>query len=765
MPTYEQLYHLKLGNLKSAADRWAETSTKFKGLHSSFGDRVERPYKDAGWRQPALTAAYAGTKTTEAKQEFEDAQVEARSISKILGDLHTKLKAYQAELRECADVKAKNKGLHVSAKGEVTARDDLSDDPMRHHDPDYQDLIRQQHADIDATVAELEGILRKATEADEEACYALNKNLGGDNANFNDNVYTSLNEADAARDSARALELAGKGKNMTDQELTELNALLKEHGNDTTITPDGKGGFKEIKDPRFAEKFATGLGPKGTLAFWSEMADPYGGAYGRSEEREKLLKDLQKQLGTTLGNATQSDSKAMADWKQEMIKIGPQRLEIDDAGNPYGFQVMSNLMRNGEYDNSFLQSYGDALLKTEKPWNDGDANHGLGLDRLWTGNLNSGDLNFGSKNDRGNDPMTGFLEALGHNPEASAKFLSDDAHFDYLVGGEEDTKARVWPHDTAFGGDRDKIGGYDSLGHALESATLGEPYGTDPSHPNRGMDGATEVMEQVVKRYGTDSDLVNDRDGLQDSVARMGAAYMDDLNYAVSDIGAGGNLIDKDGRFPAQDHDRLGISSREASNFLHGLAQDKESHAALSVAQQAYTSGQLADPNTSSTDARAVGSVGATVHGILDQGRMDAIDEKYGDDLDAKNKEIAESTAWKTAATSMAVGAGVGLVAVPTMGAGAIAVPIVMGVAEGSANTYFGNSFNEAAEEEAKLYEDKKDDERRMDKQGYEDSGLKASYSPMNTYTAEHATTEREQLEMWGDVRDGYNAGIEYARD
>ncbi|MFE3851206.1 DUF6571 family protein [Streptomyces griseorubiginosus] len=747
MPTYEQLYHLKLGNLKTAADRWAETATKFKGLHTSFGERVERPYKDAGWRQPVMTAALAGTRTTEAKQEFDDARVEADGVAKVLDDLHGKLKTFQAQLRHCADVKAKEKGLHVDAKGEVTARDDLSDDPMRHHDPDYQDLIRQQHADIDAIVAELEGILRKATEADEEACYALNKNLGGDNANFNDKVYTSLDGADAARDSARALELAGKGKDMSDQELTELNALLREHR----------------KDDRFAEKFATGLGPKGTLAFWSEMADPYGGAYNRSDDREKLLKDLQQQLGTTLGTATHSDSKAMTEWKREMIELGPQRLEIDDAGNPYGFQVMSNLMRHGEYDNAFLQSYGDALIKTEKPWNDGDANHGLGLDRLWTGNFNSGDLNFGSANDRGNDPMTGFLEALGHNPEASAKFLSDDKHFDYLVGGGEDTKARDWPHDTAFGGDRDKIGGYDSLGHALESATLGEPYGTHPSHPNRGMEGATEVMEQVVKRYGEDSDLVNDRDGLQDSVARMGAAYMDDLNYAVSDIGDGGNLVDKDERFPAQGHDRLDVSTREVTEFLYGMGQDEDSHAALSVAQQAYTSGALADPGASNSDAVVAGRVGATVHGILDQGRMHAIDEKYGDDLDAKNKALAESTSWKTAASSMAVGAGVGLIAVPTMGVGAIAVPIAVGVAEESANTYFGNSFNESAEAEAKRYEDVKDGERRMNKNAYMDAGMETSYSPVNTYVAKNATAERDRLDMWQSIQDGYNSGIRQA--
>ncbi|MEU0025448.1 DUF6571 family protein [Streptomyces sp. NPDC006335] len=746
MPTYEQLYHLNLANLRTAADRWAETSTKFKGLHTSFGDRVERPFKEAGWRQPVMTATLAGTRTTEAKQEFDDARIEADGIAKILTDLHTKLKGYQAELRHCADVKAKQKGLHVSAKGEVTARDDLSDDPMRHHDPDYQDLIRQQHSDIDAIVAELEGILKKAAEADEEACYALDKNLGGDNANFNDHVYTSLNEADATRDSIRALELAGKGKDMSDTELTELNALLKEHR----------------EDGRFAERFATGLGPKGTLAFWSQMADPYGGDHGRSEEREKLLQDLQKQLGTTLGTATQSDSKAMTDWKQDMIKLGPQRLEIDDAGNPYGFQVMSNLMRHGEYDNAFLQQYGDALIKTEKPWNDGDSHQGLGLDRLWTGNFNSADLNFGSKNDRGNDPMTGFLEALGHNPEASAKFLSKGEHFDYLVGGGDDTKARAWPHDTAFGGDHDKIGGYDSLGHALESATLGQRYDADPPHPNRGMDGAANIMEKVVQRYGSDPELLSDRDGLSDSVAEMGAAYMDDLNYAAADIGGSGNVIGKDELFPAAGRERMEVSPREAGEFLRSLGHDKDAHATVSLAQQAYTSGLLADPNTSPSEAATVARIGGTVHGILDQGRMDQIESDYGDKGDAKNREIAESTAWKSSATSIAIGAGVGLIAVPTMGAGAIAVPIAIGVAEGTANTYFGNMFEADAEEQAKEAEDERNKEKRMDENQFEDAGLTASQLPLNRYILNNGVAQEDSGEMVSGVQNAYMFGRQY---
>ncbi|MFF0010286.1 hypothetical protein [Streptomyces sp. NPDC005374] len=752
MPTYEQLYHLKLGNLKSAAGRWAETSTKFKGLHTSFGERVERPYKDAGWRQPVMTAAYAGTKTTEAKQEFEDAGIEANSVAKILNDLHTKLAAYQTELRECADVQAKNKGLHVSAKGEVTARHDLSQDNGARHDPDAQDLIRRQQADIDAIVAKLERILQKATDADEEACYALNKNLGGDNANFNDSVYTSLNDADAARDSARALELARKGKDMTDQELTELNALLEEHRNDTTITPDGKGGFKAVKDPRFAEMFATGLGPKGTLAFWSEMADPADNYYGRTDEREKLLKDLQNQLGTTLGNATQSDSKAMADWKHDIIELGPQRLEIDAAGNPYGFQVMSNLMRSGEYDSDFLQSYGNAVIKAEKPWNDGDASHGLGLDRLWTGTLNSGDLNFGSENDRGNDPMTGFLEALGHNPEASAEFLSDDKHFDYLVGGSEDPKSRDWPHDTAFGGDRDKIAGYDSLGHALESATIGRSYGSEVPPLHRTTEGAA-VMDRLVTTYGDHPELMHERAGIEDSLSKVGAAYIDDLNNGVSDFGdrngdARDPLYDTKGQAHAE------ISRSDALDFLSVMGQNEDTHAAMSQAQQAYTLGVL-DSTHNMTEAGSAVSTGAQMQGVLDDSRMKQIEADFAGDAKKQQEELGKSTEWIKWGTGAVIGGAVGIA---TGGTGAaIAVPLAAETVGGALETFVGQRIDDTAEK----YEMNANDTINQAQDKYTTTGESRAALPITAYITAHGIEEysTQHRQLTEAAAAGYDRG------
>lgn len=714
MPTYEQLYHLNLANLRTAADRWRETSTKFKGLHTSFGDRVERPYKDAGWRQPVLTATYAGTKTTEAKQEFHDAQIEANGIAGVLDSLHSKLKTAQADLRHCADVEAKEKGLHVSAKGEVTARDDLSDDGMARHDPDYLELIRQQNADIDAIVAKLERILERAAEADEEACYALNKNLGGDNANFNDKVYTSLDAADAARDSARALELADKGKDMSDKELAELNALLKEHSKD--------------KDSQFEEKFATGLGPKGTLAFWSEMADPYPAAYGRSEEREKLLKDLQNQLGTTLGTATHSDSKAMTEWKQEMIKLGPQRLEIDDADNPYGFQVMSNLMRHGEYDREFLLDYGNALVGHERKMGSE-----VDLDMVWTGNANTSDLNFGAENDRGNDPMTGYLEALGHNPEASADFFKKTENFDYLVGGSEETKARDWPADALMGDKSGKVAGHDSLGHALESATIGRPYGSEVPPLHRTADGAA-VMDRLVTTYGDHPELMHERPGIEDSLSKAGAAYIDDLNNGVSNFGDR-NGDARDPLYDTKGQAHAPISRGDALDFLTVMGQNEDTHAAMSQAQQAYTLGVL-DSTNNTTEAESAVRTGAQVHGVLDDSRMKQIESDYREDETKQKEELGKSTEWIKWGTGAVIGGAVG-VATGGMGA-AIAVPLAAETVGGALETFVGQQIDDTAEK----FEADNDDSLNQAQDEYTRTGESRAALPITAYITAHGIEE-----------------------
>jgi hypothetical protein len=199
MPTYEQLYHLNLSNLEAAADRWRETATKFKGLHTAYGDEVAAPFKQAGWHQPALTAGKADNDVRDAHQEFEDAQKEASGIAGVLASLHTELTKAKNDLHNLADVEAKKQDLHVSATGVVTPRNDASQDPIGRRDPDGQALIHEQQQACDAFAARITAVLQRAADADDTACWALRRDLGGYTDNFNSKVVTSLDTADTVR--------------------------------------------------------------------------------------------------------------------------------------------------------------------------------------------------------------------------------------------------------------------------------------------------------------------------------------------------------------------------------------------------------------------------------------------------------------------------------------------------------------------------------------------------------------------------------------
>ncbi|WP_230396535.1 hypothetical protein [Streptomyces blattellae] len=199
MPTYEQLYHLNLSNLKAAADRWEETANKFKGLHTEYGDQVARPFRQAGWTQPVLTVAKADNDIRAAQQQFESAHNEAKGIAGVLTSLHAELMKAKDDLHRLADVEARGQDLHVSPTGVVTPRNDVSQDVVARHDPDGQALIREQQEACEAFARRLESVLRHAAEADETACWALRRDLGGSRSDFNSNVVTSLSDANATR--------------------------------------------------------------------------------------------------------------------------------------------------------------------------------------------------------------------------------------------------------------------------------------------------------------------------------------------------------------------------------------------------------------------------------------------------------------------------------------------------------------------------------------------------------------------------------------
>ncbi|MFC8433197.1 hypothetical protein [Streptomyces sp. NPDC057253] len=671
MPTYEQLYHLNLSNLSAAADRWEETVTKFKSLHTAFGDEVAKPFKQAGWRQPVLTAAKADNDVRAAQQEFADAQKEAEGIAGVLTTLHAELKKAKDDLHHLAEVEAKKQDLHVSAAGVVTPRNDVNQQTWAHHDPDGQALIREQQQACDAFARRIEAVLQRAADADETACWALRRDLGNYTDNFNSQVVTSLDAADATH----AAELMKKGDKLTDTELTELNHLMKANA----------------KDPVFATDFYKQLGQEGSLKLYGQLALQTTDA---SDERRKLLQEMQRNMGNTLATATNAGKDPHLDkqWTDEFRKLGTQHVRLyPDSMNegPYGYQLLGGILRHGDYDPSFLTPIAEHVtqLHAKDPYffagtkgDFGDPQYGF---------------NPSGKNGAGYDPMNSVLEALGHSPKAATDYFSPPMqeyaqdgspkgdpqaildvdgstnYLDYLVNKDYESFPDITGHapdDVA----KSMNNFPDSLGHALEAATTGRSWDGNPhadSVPH--TDDQATLASQIVNKFGGEEgpELLNGKDGApyeaaRDSLGNIAAEYMGDVQRAVSSQ----DSLSVHG-VPAQ------LDPAHTEAFLAQVGQDPDAYAAITASQQAYTTAEVdramngATQSTVSVEERASSAVrpGATVAGIMSEARADAVFENQRAS-DADFNESAETA-------SKWVGRGLGLAT------GAIKVPVVGDVA------------------------------------------------------------------------------------
>ncbi|MFF4059288.1 hypothetical protein ACFYZ8_21445 [Streptomyces sp. NPDC001668] len=646
MPTYEQLYHLSLSNLKAAADRWQETATKFQGLHTAFGDEVARPFKQAGWRQPVLTAAKAESDVRATHQEFEDAQKEAEGIAGVLTTLHSALQKAKSDLHVLADVEAKKQDLHVDATGVVTPRNDLSHGAAR-HDPDGQALIREQQQACDALVSRIEAVLQQAADADESACWALRRDLGGRSDDFNSKVVTSLDAADATH----AAELMKKGAELTDTELTELNHLLKANRGDAEFSTD----------------FYQQLGQKGSLQLYGQLALQTSDA---SDERKELLREMQRNMGNTLATATDPDKKPhlSAQWAAEFRKLGTQHVKLypdSMSEGPYGYQLLGGILRYGTYDSSFLTPIAEHVtqLHADNPMFFANTKADFG-DSMYG-------FNPSGKNGAGYDPMNSVLEALGHSPQAAVDYFSppmeayaengthkgelseiDGAtnYLDYLTSKDYDSFPDITGHDPDAA--QKSMNDFpDSLGHALESAVSGQLY-DEHGEPVTGHSAEqATLMHQVVDKFGSDPSLISEKDNgplapLADSLGNMTAEYMYDVQKALA--GDSSNVPTN-----GVDAGLKDLNNGDLSVFLGAVGKDPDAYGAISNAQQTVTTqlirDTLADHSSGDTRTRAVETMvapGALLSGIMEESRSQAVYvEGIAKDEDF-NKSLATADKW-----------------------------------------------------------------------------------------------------------------------
>ncbi|MFF1453452.1 hypothetical protein ACFVYF_35745 [Streptomyces sp. NPDC058274] len=682
---------LRYGNFhqfSEAITDWEEMAKNLKDLATDADKNLKGKAQKADWAGKNATVTREFIDKTAG--EFADAHTQADTVAKILSDTRGELVGYRTQVNSAIEGGQRKNLTVIGYEGGFTVTTNVPPEGRATEDKTNQ-------GDITALRDEIQGILDKATESDTTAAKVLRLIVDQAKYGFSDASYEDRDSAAKAVAEADALAkiLAKNPHDVTNTELATLNANLAKYKN----------------DPLFAEEFAERVGPKKLLTFYAGIADPYQGQY--DPERSKQAKQLQKNLGITIGQATLSDSDKMQSWEKQMVKLGPGQLGTDDANNPTGYAVMSNLMRFGDYDDQFLNNYGDKLLAYDKQVN------GEGIS-LWVNNANQGDLNYwGYKNDRGRDPVTGFLEALGHNPGASEEFfarpdVTDGAvdrdsvdkdseindHLKYL------TQERVWVSDETLEGKDGYVAGRDSLGHALEAATTGYAYDASTDTIKAGGEQRTAatagVMEQVAYLYGGEGGptMLHNQPELADSLGKMAGAYIDDIDYELSGIGDHGKDA---GDFPGQYAGRAQFGNQGAIDFLSVLGQNEDSHKAVTTAQHLYTLSMLdAHPATSDANlhqARDVMAVGAEARGILDNSRVQQEETTHGVDSEEANKALGRSADWKKLMAGAVIAGGVAAVPVPGSTAAALVIaPLAADTLTEAANTLVGHEIDKATD-------------------------------------------------------------------
>lgn len=741
--SYSTVRDADLTPLSEAVAKWRNLPGRFTTIATSFNTEVSGALRASDWEGEAAEAAFR--KFDQVQKQMRNAADEAGDVHRLLDSALESFRSAQKRLRDVATEVSEDRNLKLSPAGLVYL------DPDDRKEPERLAVLRQAYEDVVRGYNDrVRTALEDATEADTALHWALSQDPNGRSPGFHPDMFRSVQDARQGRDRARKdadtlVELTSLGPDMTDEQLEQFNRLARRH--------EG--------DPYFAERFAVRTGPEGTLRFWQGIADarPSGSA------AEKTLAGIQESLSRTLATASHSTSPEMEKWKREVIRLGDERIYFSHpdkmvaSEGSYGFSVMSSLMRHGEYETDFLKDYGKSLFAFERK-HEGD------LADLWYVDGHKARLSFGS--DAGNDPVAGYLEALGHNPEA-AKEMFQSARWAKNPGEEKsldpDLKylllEREWPKDSAPG-EKGHLGyGYGELGHALEAATLGIPY----DRPDLGLNRdntAANVMHQVVAVVGEDKDYAADRPGVGDSLARMGAGYIDDLNWAISDFGeANYDERTRDAAFRgSRGLSHFDVGPNLATGFLVAAGRNEGGYEVLAAAQQEYTATLMRTQSGPNAEAGLILETGAKANGIIDHARVSDIKESYDDDKDEMERKLAESAEWEKFSVSQGVGIGAGLLTLPFGGptASAAVAFVVPAVVEGVASateTRYEVELNRELEKKM----DKFEEENRVSPAEFTSRGKVRSVDPLDAFVSAHGISRESEWLNRLDVQGRYYDG------
>ncbi|MFF3329075.1 hypothetical protein ACFYWX_05855 [Streptomyces sp. NPDC002888] len=571
----DALRHGNFAKLGEAVTDWEQMTEKLADLQKDAETNLKAKAHKAKWA--GANATVSREFITKTAAEFADAHTQADSITKILSDTRGELIGYRTQVND-AIARGAKQSLTVIDTGEGSFTVTRNTRPDWASDPSGKTDAVDQKA-VDDLRNEIQGILSKATESDNSAAKVLTLLVDQAKYGFADASYPDRDSA--AKVVAAAEKLARMAKNpadMTLEDIADFNRTMELYNGDSL----------------FAEQFATRLGPKGTLQFWTEMTHAHAGA--RDSELD-TMKSLQNNLSLTLATASFSDSDAMQDWKKDLIAERNTNFRAADSFSPVGAlgsQVISSLMRQGQYDTEFLDDYREKVFKADKAA--GDA----GTHDLWVKGYDTLDLVFGDGN--GRDPLEGLFEGLSHNPEAATHAFESKSDLDHMLGTTVYTERG------------------ESLGRALEAATTGAVVGDTsqlaPPHSETQVRIMRHIMEAVAQPGGG-ADLVSK--GLGDSFGNMAASYMPEISQTLSGHGA-------ESIFLTNSDDPDGLEKiPNVVRFLSAVSTDPEGRAGIILGESIYTStlleSHLTDPalfDGSQTQVLAdIGKNAGTIEGIV----------------------------------------------------------------------------------------------------------------------------------------------------
>lgn len=744
MLTYEDIINAPVEKLKAAVDAWEKMTGSAKTPGSLFQLAQEAEDMRAAADKASWQGVNAGvTKAFIAKtaKEFTDAAAEAKGVALILEDGYVAIKKAKDDLLNIRDHEGPAAGIHVDAKGKVTARSSIQEltPYQRAHDPGYQETLQRERENIAAWQAKIDRIVDNCDDTDVAFKNALEANVT-DRKDFSGPTYTALDQEEAAR----AAGLAAKGRDLTHTELQSLNELLKDNS----------------RSVEFSKNFYEKLGPEKSLAFFGALATDTS-KFGGEVDKQRLndVQELQRNLGLNLANASH-DSKFTAEWGPELRKLGTERIPLykGDYSGAFGYQLLGGIMRSGNYDPKFLNPMAEHVAQLHQKDSTLFSSRGAGT---FTNPFNPSGVN-----GAGYDPMTAMLEALGNSPDAAKQFFTDpptaynedgtvnagatadlgktdgtpiDNYLDFFGNEKWEGFPDTNEHNA---GDDSKARDHmpDALGRALEAATLGYPAGHPDGDVVRDAENAA-VMRTVMEKYGSDAGLLDHQKALADSLGTMGAGYVDDVNWALDKNGPnsvfapGGN---QEGRIDFADTvDGNGRSV--ARGFLSALGQHPDAYATLSTAEQVYTrsvlEGQVGPDGINEGGARSAVYVGAEVQGMLDQSRADQVEADGLKTHEDYEKAVQKRQGWIEMGAGVGVAASVAFLPVaPAVGAAAVLIPLATDAGSTVVEGVFSQFVGGVSEDSVDEHKEKVEEDIRNEKSTIYSAGEGLTEAPMEEF-------------------------------